>query len=160
MGICKRTSQKGADLTLTSGSHLFIMEFCIWKYCIINTQGQNHSGCNSTDVNSLTPRMNFLCGMQTVFMTDRETIQYGCIFLFSFNSWQLVDVGVLAKCSKWDGQWKRTITKKNEGCSDKNESLWFFLLGKRRRIGGDGEEKWPFLGSNYKVIFFTTNRSR
>jgi len=37
-------------------------------------QGQNHPGCNSTDVNSLTSRMNFLCRMQTVFMKDREMV--------------------------------------------------------------------------------------
>lgn len=109
-------SQKRENTTLTSGSHLFITELCIWKYCIIDMQGQNHPGCNSTDVNSLTPRKNFLCRMQTVFMKDRETLQYGFFFtLFSLNSWQLVDIGLLANCNKWDGPWKG---KKEQGYGD------------------------------------------
>lgn len=69
--------KKRENTTLTSGSHLFIIELCIWKHCIIDMQGQNHPGRNSTDVNSLTPRKNFLCRMQTVFMKKRETLQYG-----------------------------------------------------------------------------------
>lgn len=134
MRICSWTSKKRENTTLTSGSHLFIIELCIWKHCIIDMQGQNHPGRNSTDVNSLTPRKNFLCRMQTVFMKKRETLQYGFLLtFFSLNSWQWVDIGLLANCNKWDGPWKN---KKENGYGDwiDTEDLKCYVLYVRDAI--------------------------